>query len=389
MNIVQLKDGVFEVGAVDWNQRSFHGYATPRGITYNAYLIMDEKITLIDTVKEPFADELLARIRQIVDPARIDYVVSNHAEPDHSGALPRVMQVASGAKVVTADPAGLKVISGHYGVEFDYLPVKAGQTLSLGRRELTFVATPMLHWPDNMVTWCPQERILFSNDAFGQHLATSQRFDEEQDLSVVMHETRTYYANILLPFGKQAQKVLKTVRELDPEIIAPSHGVIWRGHIPEVLSEYDHLASDEVEPKAVVVFDCMWGATEKMARTVVEGFARKGLKTRLFDLRVDALSDIMTEIHKAEYLAIGSPTQNNTMMANVGALLTYYKGLKPGPKKAFGFGSFGWSGQAVGEINAFLESAGSQIVLDLAQTRLLYTPDAEKLAALEEAIASL
>ncbi len=337
MNIVQLKDGVFEVGAVDWNQRSFHGYATPRGITYNAYLIMDEKITLIDTVKEPFADELLARIRQIVDPARIDYVVSNHAEPDHSGALPRVMQVASGAKVVTADPAGLKVISGHYGLEFDYLPVKAGQTLSLGRRELNFVATPMLHWPDNMVTWCPQEKILFSNDAFGQHLATSQRFDEEQDLSVVMHETRTYYANILLPFGKQAQKVLKTVRELD----------------------------------------------------VVEGFARKGLKTRLFDLRVDALSDIMTEIHKAEYLAIGSPTQNNTMMANVGALLTYYKGLKPGPKKAFGFGSFGWSGQAVGEINAFLESAGSQIVLDLAQTRLLYTPDAEKLAALEEAIASL
>ncbi len=389
MKIVQLKDGIYEVGAVDWNERSFHGYSTPRGVTYNAYLVVDEKIALIDTVKAPFTEELLARVAQVVDPARIDYVVSNHAEPDHSGALPRVMQVATGAKVVAADPAGVKTVSGHYGADFDFLAIKPGQSLSLGRRELTFVPTPMLHWPDSMVTWCPQERILFSNDAFGQHMATSNPFDDQHELAAIMHETRTYYANILMPFGKQARKALEAVRGLAPELIAPSHGVIWRSHIQDVLREYDFLSGDQLQHKAVVVFDCMWGSTEKMARAVVEGFARKGIPTRLFDLRVDPLSDIITDIHKAEYVALGSPTQNNTMMAKMGALLTYLKGLRPGPKKGFAFGSYGWGGQAVGEINAFLESNGWEIVLDPARTRALHTPDAAHLAALEQAVAEM
>jgi len=389
MHPFEIKKGIYWVGVIDWNIRSFHGYSTPKGTTYNAYLVVDDKIALFDTVKAPFAEELLDRIAQVVDPARIDYIVSNHAEPDHSGALPRVLQAAPRARVVAADPAGVKTVSGHYDTPMEFLAVKAGQSLSLGRRELVFVPTPMLHWPDSMVTWCPQERTLFSNDAFGQHLATSNPFDDQQDLAVVMHETRTYYANILMPFGKQARKALEAVRGLDPELIAPSHGVIWRGHIPAVLDEYDFLSSDRLERKAVVVFDCMWGATEKMARAVVEGFARRGIPTRLHDLRVTPLSDVLTDIHKAEYLALGSPTQNNTTTAKIGALMTYLRGLRPGPKKAFAFGSYGWGGQAVGEINAFLEASGCEIVLPPARTRMLHTPDAAHLAALEQAVADL
>ena len=203
MQAVEIRKDIYWVGAIDWSMRSFHGYATSRGSTYNAYLIIDDKITLIDTVKAEFSEELLARVSSVIDPARIDYIISSHVEPDHSGAIPFMAQHCPNAKIITSLPNGLKGLKAHYG-ELPYEGVKAGDTLDIGHRKLTFITTPMLHWPDSMITYCPDEKILFSNDAFGEHLATSQRFDDENDLPTVLWEAKKYYANILMLYGHQA-----------------------------------------------------------------------------------------------------------------------------------------------------------------------------------------
>ena len=252
MNQVMLREGIYYVGAVDWNVRSFHGYSTNRGATYNAYLIIDEKITLIDTVKAPFAGELIKRISEIIDPAKIDYVISNHVEMDHSSGIPAIMEVAKNATIITSAPSGRKGLEAHYGTNYKYQEVKGGDVLSLGKRSLAFVTTPMLHWPDNMVTYCPEEKILFSNDAFGQHYASSKHFDVEVNLDEVFHEAKKYYANILMPFGKQAAGALEIVKGLDLEIIAPSHGVIWTEHIQDILKKYEEFAVGDLEDLAVV-----------------------------------------------------------------------------------------------------------------------------------------
>lgn len=233
MKAVEVKKGIYWVGAVDWSLRSFHGYTTKRGSTYNAYLIIDEKVTLVDTVKAPFAAEMISRIKSVIDPSKINYIVSNHVEMDHSGAIKDVLALAPNAKVVTSAPQGVKGLTAHYG-EMDFMPVKSGDTLSLGSRTLSFVPTPMLHWPDNMVTYCPEEKILFSNDAFGQHYASGGRFDDEEPLGDVLHEARTYYANIVMPYSMQAAGAVKAAEGLDIELIAPSHGVMWRSHISEI-----------------------------------------------------------------------------------------------------------------------------------------------------------
>lgn len=387
MNRVELKPGIYSVGAVDWNVRSFHGYHTSRGVTYGAYLIIDEKITLIDTVKDCFADELIKRISDIVDPAKIDYLVSNHVEMDHSGSIPAIMEIAKNATIVTSAPNGIKGLQAHYGNGYNYLGVKSGDTLSLGKRTLQFVGTPMLHWPDNMVTYCPEEKILFSNDAFGQHYSTSKRFDDEVDLDIAIYEALKYYSNILMPYGAQARKALAVVKELDIDMIAPSHGIIWRSHIDEIFKQYESFTSDVPEKKAVVVYDSMWHSTEKMAFAVAEGFAKKGLTVKYFDLKVSPSSEIVTEILKAEYLAVGSSTINNQMLPNVASFLCYLKGLAPKNKKAFAFGSYGWSGQSIPYVSDELKSMGFEIVLD--PIKQLYIPSNEQLEELENKVANL
>lgn len=387
MNRIQLAEGIYSVGAVDWNVRSFHGYTTNRGATYNAYLILDEKITLVDTVKAPFADELLARISDIIDPAKIDYVVSNHVEMDHSGALPAVMKAAPNAVIVTSAPNGLKGLQAHYGSDYSFMAVKAGDSLSLGKRTLSFVATPMLHWPDNMVTYCPEEKILFSNDAFGQHYASNGRFDDETDLCEVMQEALKYYANILMPYGTQAKKALEIVKGLDLKLIAPSHGIIWRSHIDQILEKYEYFSSETPEKKAVIVYDSMWHSTEKMAHSVLEGFAEKGYTVKYYDLKECHISDIMCDVLNAEYIAVGSPTLNNNMLPTVSAFLTYLKGLAPKGKKGFAFGSYGWGGQSVAQVNELLEVSHIEIVMD--PVRIQYVPTAEQLKSLEESVAGL
>jgi len=383
MNRVEVKKGIYYVGAVDWNVRSFHGYITNRGATYNAYLIVDEKIALIDTVKEPYANELLERIREIIDPEQIDYVISNHVEPDHSGALPQVMEAAKNAVVVTSGPSGVKGLEAYYG-KYNYLAVKAGDTISLGERSLTFVATPMLHWPDNMVTYCPEEKILFSNDAFGQHYASSSHFDDEVDLHEVYHEAKKYYANILMLYGKQALKAMEIVRSLDLEMIAPSHGVIWRSHVSKVLDWYEEFAGGEPINKAVVVYDSMWHSTEIMARRIVDGFAKAGVTVKLFDLKVSHISDIMSDVLDARYIAVGSPTLNNQVMPSVAGFLAYLKGLAPTGKRGFAFGSYGWNGCGVKVVQDELLDMNIELMTDA--WKLVYAPTKEELDAFENRI---
>lgn len=387
LHAVQVKPDVYWVGGIDWNERNFHGYTTDRGSTYNAYLIMDEHITLIDTCKPPFADELLERIGEVVDPSRIEYVISNHVEQDHSGALPAVCRLAPNAKIFTSDPHGLRGLTAHYG-ERNYVPVKSGDTLNIGKRTLTFTHTLMVHWPDNMVTYSDYDRILFSNDSFGQHFASSNHFDDEVGLPEVLAQAKKYYANIVMPYSRHVVRALDALKGLDIDIIAPAHGVMWRSHVKEILETYARWSSLEPEEYAIVVYDTMWHTTEAMAREIVEAFIERGIPARLFDLKANHISDIMTEALAAKYVAVGSPTLNNGMMPTVAAFLCYLKGLSPkgGWKGRVGipFGSFGWGPNGPEEVAAQLGACGFELPLGTLSHQ--WVEDEEHLSELQDAI---
>lgn len=386
MQAIEIKKGIYWVGAIDWSVRSFHGYQTKRGSTYNAYLIIDDKITLIDTVKEAFAEELLARITSVIDPSKIDYIVSSHVEPDHSGSIPFMMKHCPKARIITTEPNGIKGLTRHYGT-YDYQGVKAGDSLSIGHHTLQFVPTPMLHWPDNMVTYCPEEKLLFSNDAFGQHYTSTGRFDDENDLPTLMQEAKKYYANILMLYGRQAQTAIQALANLDIELIATGHGIIWRSHIPEIIAAYKKWSSFEMEEKAVVVFDSMWHSTEKMAKTITEAFAARGIPAVYYDLKVDHMSDVVVDILTSKYLAVGSPTINNNMMPTVAGFLCYLKGLAPKGLKAFAFGSYGWGGQSIGLVENELTAMKCDIILE--KIRIQNVPSAQQLKEITEKIKTL
>ncbi len=361
MKAKKIKEGVYWVGAIDWNMRNFHGYLTQRGSTYNAYLIIDEKITLIDTVKSSMKGEMLKRISDIIDPSKIDYVVSNHVEMDHSGAIPDILEVAPDATIITC-PNGLKGLKHHYFQDFKYKVVGNGERVNIGKRNLDFVLTPMVHWPDNMVCYVPEEKILFSNDSFGQHLASSARFDDEYPVDVIMHEARKYYANIVLPYSKPVQKELAAAKELDIEIIAPSHGIIWRKHIKEIITEYIKWSSNQTETKAIIIYDTMWHSTEQMAIAIQEVFEDKGYIAPVYSLQHNHMSDIMTEIITAEYICVGSPTLNKNILPTVAAFLTYLQGLAPANRKAVAFGSYGWGDQSIPKITEYFNNSGFEII---------------------------
>ena len=284
MKAVQIKKDIYWVGGIDWTLRNFHGYLTQRGSTYNAYLIIDEKVTLVDTVKARLTNEMIERISSIIDPSRIDYIISNHVEMDHSGAIPAILEIAPNATLITS-PKGESGLREHYGKEWDFRPVESGTHLNIGKRNLHFVLTPMVHWPDNMVVYLPEEKILFSNDAFGQHLASSERFDDEYPLDIIMQEARKYYANIVLPYSKQVQKILVSLQDLQIEMIANSHGIIWKEHVPEIMEAYRTWAGNETSQRALVIYDTMWHSTEMMAHSIQDAFESQGFKTSLLSLQ--------------------------------------------------------------------------------------------------------
>ncbi len=360
MKATKIADNIYWVGAVDWNLRNFHGYITPRGSTYNAYLIVDEKIALIDTAKAPFSSELIERISSVVDCSKIDYVVSNHVEMDHSGALAAMRAAAPKAELV-ADKRAAEDINRHFKANWNFKIVKTGDSISLGKRSLAFVEVPMVHWPDSMVTYCPEEKILFSNDAFGQHIASHERFDDECSWEDVRGEAAKYYANIVLPLAGPAAKAVETVSRLEIRMIAPSHGIIWRNHVADIVSCYKDWAANRTRKKAVVVYDTMWNSTEKMARAIAEGLAVGGVETKYFCLRTSDMSEIMKEVLDAKAIIVGSPTLNNGMLPTVAGFLTYMKGLKPKGRIGFAFGSFGWAGGGTAAVEAELKATGIEI----------------------------
>jgi len=378
---VQLADGACWVGAIDWNIRNFHGYSTHRGTTYNAYLIIDEKIALIDTVKAPFFGEMLGRINQLIDPAKIDYLVSNHVEMDHSGSLPQMLAAAPNAELITSAKFGEAGLKKHFGIS-KMTPVKEGDTIDLGKRQLTFVPIPMLHWPDSMVTYCSRDEILYSSDAFGQHLATSSRFDDEVDPAVVMQEASKYYANILMLFGHLIPGAVKKLGGLSIKTIAPDHGIIWRSDPGKIVSAYADWAAGKTVDKALVIYDTMWHSTEKMALAIVEGLIDEGVEVKAYNLTAADKSDIIAEVLDAKALVIGSPTLNNGMFPKVAEFLCYLKGLKPKNKIGAVFGSYGWGGGAAKSITEELEQAGVPIIEDALTVK--WVPEEAELAECTE-----
>lgn len=382
MKAIEMKKGIYWVGAIDWDLRNFHGYLTQRGSTYNAYLIVDEKVTLVDTVKHYKVDEMMRRISSVIDPKKIDYVVSNHVEMDHSGGLPAVMEMVPNASLITS-PNGEKGLKRHYKKDWNFQVMQSGDSLNTGRYNLQFVLTPMVHWPDNMLTYLPEEKILFSNDAFGQHLASSERFDDEYPVDVILQEAEKYYANIVLPYANQVNKALEAAAGLDIGMIAPSHGIIWRKHIPEIIEKYKKWASNETDKKAVIIYDTMWHSTERMAEVIMDCFDDEGYSTKLCNLQYHHISDILTDIIDAEYICVGSPTLNNNILPTVAAFMCYLKGLAPRGRKAIAFGSYGWGGQSVGIISGMLE----EMKMELKEShRIQYIPEDADLDELREKI---
>jgi len=357
MPLIEVLKDVYWVGAIDWNIRDFHGYSIYRGTTYNAFLVMDEKVTLFDTVKKGFRSELLHHIRGIIDPTKIDYLVVNHVEMDHSGLVPEVVELVKPEKIFCSE-RGKKALLAHFHREdWPYEVVKTGDTVNLGKRAVQFIETRMLHWPDSMFSYIPEDRLLISSDAFGQHWATTERFDDEVDLSMLLGHAAKYYANILLPYSNLVQKLLFQVKEIDLKVdmIAPDHGVIWRRNPGKILECYDEWSQQKSKIKALVIYDTMWKSTEMMAKAIVEGLVQEGVSVQLFDLATNHRSDIITEVLDAGALVVGSSTLNNLMLPRMADLLHYMKGLRPSTKIGAAFGSYGWSGEAVKLINTLME----------------------------------
>lgn len=347
---LELAGGVYWVGAVDWSLRVFHGHelSTHRGSSYNAYLIVDEKVALVDTVWGPFTDELIKNIREIIDPARIDFVVANHAEVDHSGGLPAIMRLVPNATVVVSE-RGRESIEGYYHQPWNFKAVKTGDRISLGKRELVFVEAPMLHWPDSMFTYLTGDSILMPNDAFGQHYAAAFRFNDQVDQEELSEEAVKYYANILTPFSPMVTRKINEVLALNlpVNIIAPSHGIIWRRDPLQIVKKYQEWAAQKPEKSAVILYDTMWQATRLMAEAIGKGLAEKGIPYKVFNMAVSDRNDVNTEIFKTKAVIIGSPSFNQGLLPTIRPVLEDLKGLKFQNKIGAAFGSYGWSGECV------------------------------------------
>ena len=360
-DLIEVKEGVYWVGAIDWNIRSFHGYITHRGTSYNAYIVVGDEIALVDTVKEHFFPEMMRRIREIVDPSAIDYIVSNHTEPDHSGSITKFLDVAKGAELIASD-LGTKGLRSYYGDDLEITSIKEKPSLNLGDKTLQFVPIPMVHWPDSMVTYIPERKLLLSNDAFGQHLASNKRFDDEVDQAVLMQEATTYYANIVMPLWMSVSRAFKALGGVDLKVIAPSHGMIWRKDPGKILEAYQRWVGGYSEERAVIVYDTMWGSTERVANALVEGLTRGGVDVKLFRLNETHNSDVIAQILESKAVLVGSPTLNNGLFPTVASFLTYMKGLKPTKKIGAAFGSYGWGRGAKRLVEAELKASGIELL---------------------------
>ncbi|MBD3175749.1 MAG: FprA family A-type flavoprotein [Armatimonadia bacterium] len=378
---LKLTDKVYWVGAIDWSIRNFHGYLTSRGTTYNAFLVVGEKTALIDTVKPGFGDEMMARIASVMDPSEIDFVISNHAEMDHSGCLPETVATVRPEKLI-ASKAAVPALAQHFHNGLDVTAVANGETLSLGDSELTFVETKMLHWPESMVTYFGADSVLFSQDAFGMHLASAERYVDELPWDIVEYETAKYFANIVLPYAPVVLKALSALDDLnlDVDLLATDHGPLWRQteHMDWVTGKYHEWSKQEPSKKAVVVYDTMWGSTDKMARAIGEGLSDGGAHPKLMPLGGTHRSDVATEVLTAGALVVGSPTLNKTLYPTVADVLAYLTGLTPKNLVGGAFGSHGWGGQGSAHVKEALEKMKVDLVAE--ELKIQYVPDGDGLA---------
>ena len=383
--MVKINDDIYWVGHVDWNLRNFHGYSTPKGSTYNAYLIVDEKPTLVDTVKHYGSDDMLNRIKEIIHPSKIQYIVSNHTEMDHSGSIDKLLDFCPQAEVVCS-PKGKEGLLRHFKKDWKFKVVDSQDKLSIGKRTLQFYLTPMVHWPDSMVTYLKGQQILFSNDAFGQHYASSERFVDEVGADIVFREAAKYYANIVMPYGAQVVKALETLQSLDLEAICPSHGLIWRQkqNIETIIDLYDKWANAKSEERVVIIYDSMWHSTEKMATRIYELIDKENVAVELINLQTSDISDVVADILYARVVVVGSPILNNGVLPSIGSLFTYLKGLKPKAKFGFSFGSYGWSKAGFKDLEEGLKAAGIELVAE--GKYFQYIPDEKELASLSEIV---
>ena len=348
--VTELKENVYWVGVVDWALRSFHGHelSTHRGSTYNCYLILDEKKVLVDTVWEPFQNQLIENIAQVIEPEKIDIVVANHAEIDHSGALPAIMRHVPNATLIVSK-RGEESIEGHFHQPWNFKPVQTGDRINIGKSDLVFVEAPMLHWPDSMFTYLTGKNLLMPNDAFGQHYATAFRFNDQVDQEELYEEALKYYVNILTPFSNLVTKKIEEVLalKLPVDMIAPSHGVIWRDNPLQIVEKYREWAAQKPERRAVILYDTMWNGTRRMAEAIGDGLADAGVPYTIVHVGITDRNDALVEVFKARTIVVGSPTINNQVLPTIMPILQDIKGLKFKNKLGAAFGCYGWSGESV------------------------------------------
>jgi anaerobic nitric oxide reductase flavorubredoxin len=383
--ITKLKEGIYWVGVVDWALKNFHGHelSTHRGSTYNSYLIVDEKIVLVDTVWTPFQNQLIENIREVVDPSKIDIVVANHAETDHSGSLPLIMKHAPNATLIVSQK-GRESIEGHYHQPWNFKVVKTGEKVNIGKQDLIFIEAPMLHWPDSMFTYLTGSNILMSNDAFGHHYATAFRFNDQVNQEELYEEALKYYANILTPFSPMVSRKIEEVLALNlpVDIIAPSHGIIWRENPLQIVKKYQEWASQKPGKSAVIVYDTMWEGTRQMAEAIGQGIAAEGILYKIYHAGISDRNDMVTEILKAKAVVVGSPTFNQGVLPSIRPILEDLRGLKFLNKIGAAFGSYGWSGESLAIIQDHLNLCKIPIIAE--GVRAKWQPKEDDLAKCKE-----
>ncbi len=381
MGAVEIKPGIHWVGAIDWAVRDFHGYITPNGTTYNNYLILDTHVTLVDTVKHDFADYTIDNIRSLVDPSKMENIIINHIENDHATSLDRIMNLCPNA-VIHITERGKKGLDRFFDTSgWKFRIVKSGDTLKMGAKTITFLETPMLHWPDSMMSYIKEDRLLISQDAFGQHMASSARFDDEfcdQFSEVELdHSVRDYYANILMPFGQLIKAKIAEVQRLGLEIdmIAPDHGIIWRKDPGKIIKMYLDMASGKADLRVVIIYDTMWHSTEHMTIPIMEGIKAAGVDVEVIKLRATPMSVAIKRFWESRAMLVGTPTLNNIMFPTIAEFLSHLRGLRPKDRMAGAFGSFGWGGGAVKEAYAELKKIGLETMEP--GVEVLYKPGPE------------
>jgi len=376
--MLKISENVYWDGIQDWDLKLFHGHelSTHRGSTYNSYVIKDEKTVLVDTVWFPHKETFLNRLEADVGIDNIDMIISNHNEPDHGGALDTIMELRPDIPIYCT-AFGEKIIKAHFHKDWNFVTVKTGDTINIGKNNLTFVEMRMIHWPDSMMTYLSHDKVLLSNDAFGQHYCARSMFNDEVETEELYQEAIKYYANILTPFSPLIAKKIDEVVALDIDIdmIAPSHGVIWRENPLQIVETYAKWANNYSEDYAVVIYDTMYDATKKMAESIEAGLRSKGVNVKLFNSSVTDMSDLLTEIFRSNAVAVGSCTVNNNALTSIVAITHEIMAHKMKAKPYVAFGSYGWSGEAPAQIDETLSK--TKMIQVTEPIKAKYTPTAE------------